>query len=104
MPLIDDTDNAIIFDALGDAVTIVFDDGSDEGLTVSGIFVEPFESVGSYDGQVETTLPSLRVAAADVADLSIEHDLQVSVSGVGYKVVAIQPDNEGWVALNLREV
>ncbi|MCL2345252.1 MAG: hypothetical protein FWC58_05325 [Desulfobulbus sp.] len=82
-----------VFDTLSDAAAI-------EGRPVRGMFSAPW--LAPQLGRLNTGIvePQLVVRDADAA--GVEKGAAVDVLGLGYEVVAIEPDGTGITALILR--
>ena len=67
--------------------------------TVYGIFDDAFESVVIATGEVTMTAPRFLCRTADVT--SVAQGTAVTIGGVAYKVINIEPDGTGMTALAL---
>jgi len=85
--------------ALG--LTVTLDNGSLNGIEITGIFSEPFEAVNQFDGSVESSGPSVECATADISD--VKHNQALRVNDTDYVITGIQNDGTGWTKLYLRE-
>ncbi len=79
-------------DDFGTAATI----GS---ATVYGIFDDAYESVNIATGEITMTAPRFLCRTADVT--SVAQGTAVTIGGVAYKVINIEPDGTGMTALAL---
>ena len=61
--------------------------------TFTGIFVDEYEAQTLYDMDIDSSSPLLTCRTADVSNLSRTNTL--TIGGVSYKVISVQPDNTG---------
>lgn len=104
-PLISDEELALLLDAFGE--TAVIDDGTSDGLTVTGVFDGPFERSAMFaDGPgIETHSPRFTMESR-IASGIVEQFGRVRVAGREYQVQSIQhdrPDQSGLCVLILSE-
>ena len=89
-----------------DADRLIFLSSDDFGVaatigsaTVYGIFDDAYESVNIATGEITTTAPRFLCRTSDVT--SVAQSTTVTIGGVSYKVINIEPDGTGMTALAL---
>jgi hypothetical protein len=87
-------------DVFGREVTYAPAGGS--AFKLQGVFDAPHLAVGLRDGEVyySTTDPKLGVRLSDFFSAPLQGDV-VSIDGVDYQVIDVQPDGQGGATLDL---
>jgi hypothetical protein len=68
-------------------------------VAINVIFDDPFEAVSPLTGEVELTKPQAATPASNIPDGA--HGETLTINGMVYKIIGIQPDGAGQVILIL---
>jgi hypothetical protein len=71
------------------------------GVTYAGIFSAPARKEALYEGQIETSAPALRMLDTDCASAAVVYNTQLTVLGIQYAVIELEPDGLGMTTLHL---
>lgn len=100
--MIGDSDLGLFFSAndFGVSATV-------NGSTITGIFLNGFESVQSplFDAEIMSNAPYFIAQSSDVVASEVDNAANntVTISGINYKVKSINPDGTGITKLELFE-
>ncbi len=88
-------------DILDDLMEILsdWDDVVWNGVTYKGIFFNPYEAASLFENSVESRNPYVEVKESDFS--AISHSDIVTIGGVVYHVIGVEPSETGLLILRL---
>jgi hypothetical protein len=78
-----------------------WDDVTWDAVVYKGIFHNEYEAAVLYAGEIESKNPFVEMRDVDVPDLV--HDDLLTIEGLNYRVIGIQPDGMGMTIVKLNK-